>query len=342
MAKRWQCTVCGYIHDGDAPPEFCPICGADRSQFVLLGENKGGLLREMIEVFRLHRVLAHFPNGLVPTAALLLLLHIATGWPGLEAGAFWLLAVVVGAAPVTAASGLFAWKKQFGGQRAPIFVRKIALALALLALGVLVVALRHGQPELLATPGWARWAYLLALAGMFGCVVLLGHYGGMLASRAVKDGDATGPLLPLDRGQRWTRDLVTQAPDAILIADATGIIRLWNRGAERIFGLAAEQAIGQSLNLIIPENLRQRHWEGWNKVMQSGISRYGDNELLRVPAIRADGQRISAEFSIVMLRDAAGQIDGIAAILRDVTAQWTREKALKNEVASLRDNLTKD
>jgi len=333
MPKRWRCTVCGYIHEDDAPPERCPICGADKSQFVLVGNERTGLLREMIEVFRLHRVMAHFPNGLIPTPALLLLLHWATGWTGLESGAFWLLAVVMLAAPVTAASGLYAWKKQFGGQRAPIFLRKIGLATTLLILCGLALYLRHGQPELLATPGWPRWTYLLLLAGMLGCVVLLGHYGGMLTSRAVKKGDTHGSLLPPDRAQRWTRDLVEQAPDAILIADATGTIRLWNRGAERIFGLSAAQATGQSLNLIIPENLRQRHWEGWDKVMKSGISRYGDNELLRVPAIRADGQRISAEFSIVMLKDAVGNIDGIAAILRDVTAQWEREKALKAEVA---------
>lgn len=328
MPKRWQCTICGYIHEGDTPPEFCPVCGADRAQFILLSEERQNLLREMIEVFRLHPVMAHFPNGLVPTAVLLVLLYLTFRWPGLEAGAFWLLAVVVAAAPVTAGSGIYEWRKQFGGQRAPIFLRKIGLALTLLFFGALALSLRHGQPELLTTPGWQRWAYMALLAGMLCCVTLLGHYGAMLASRAVKDLPAASDgSRPIDRDQRWRQALVETAADAILVADTTGTIRLWNRGAERIFGVTADQAIGQSLNLIIPEKLRQRHWEGWAKVMKTGVSRYGDSELLKVPALRADGERISVEFSIAMLKNERGEIDGIAAILRDVTAQWQREKA---------------
>jgi len=339
MAKRWQCTICGYIHEGDIPPETCPVCGADSSQFILLSEPRQNLLQEMVAVFRLHPVMAHFPNGLIPTTMLLVLLYLFFRWPGLETGAFWLLTVATLAVPVTAASGLFEWRKQFGGQRAPIFFRKIGLALTLLLLGALALYLRHGQPELLTAPGRGRWVYLALLAGMLGCATLLGHYGAMLASRAVKDLPvAPESPRPPDREQRWRQMLVDTAADAILVADASGTIRLWNSGAERIFGVTAEQAIGQSLNLIIPEKLRQRHWEGWGKVMESGVSRYGESELLRVPALRAGGQRISVEFSIVMLKDERGEIDGVAAILRDVTAQWELEKSLRTELEAYRDN----
>ncbi len=107
---------------------------------------------------------------------------------------------------------------------------------------------------------------------------------------------------------RWFEEIVTQAPDAILAADTTGVIRLWNLGAEHIFGVPTKQAIGQSLNLIIPEHLRERHWAGWADVMQTGKSRYGEDEMLRVPAIREDGSRFSAEFLIVTLKEETGDI----------------------------------
>ena len=130
------------------------------------------------------------------------------------------------------------------------------------------------------------------------------------------------------------RAIVEGAEDAIVFADREGIIRLWNRGAEAIFGFSSEEALGQTLDIIIPERLRERHWEGYRKVMASGSSGYG-RELLAVPAMRRDGVRISVEFSLVLLRDAAGRLLGSAAILRDVTARWQREKALKERLAAL-------
>lgn len=130
------------------------------------------------------------------------------------------------------------------------------------------------------------------------------------------------------------RVIVEQAPDAILFADSGGIIRLWNQGAERIFGVSAANAIGRSLDFIIPEKLRQRHWDGWHKVVQTGESRYSTG-LLRVPALRHDGAQFSSEFSIVMIKDRHGKVQGFAAILRDVTAQWEQERALKAQLQAL-------
>jgi len=132
--------------------------------------------------------------------------------------------------------------------------------------------------------------------------------------------------------------ILEQAPDAILYADRQGIIRLWNRGAELVFGHSTQEAIGQSLDLIIPERLRGRHWEGYFKVMETGVSRYG-TELLTVPALHRDGRQLSCAFSIVMLKDEQGIPLGVASIMRDGTAAFEREKALKAKVAELEAKL---
>lgn len=128
--------------------------------------------------------------------------------------------------------------------------------------------------------------------------------------------------------------IVRDAADAMVYADADGAIRFWNAGAERIFGYAATEAVGQSLDLIIPEKLRGRHWEGFRQVMQSGKSRYGAGDLLAVPAQRKDGARISVEFTIVPIRDAGGRMLGLAAILRDVTQRFNEMKTLREQLAA--------
>lgn len=135
--------------------------------------------------------------------------------------------------------------------------------------------------------------------------------------------------------QEWLANaILTVSSDAIMFADREGIIRLWNSGAEKMFGFTAEEAVGQSLDLIIPENLRGRHWDGYARVMQSGKSRYSA-DLLSAPALRKDGTCLSTEFSMVMVRDEAGEMLGIAAIIRDVSARWQREKELKEKIRSL-------
>ena len=127
--------------------------------------------------------------------------------------------------------------------------------------------------------------------------------------------------------------LVRDAPDAIVYADAHGVIRFWNRGAERIFGFAEAEAIGQTLDLIIPESLRARHWQGYAATMETGSTRYGAGETLAVPAMRKDGRRISIEFTILPFRDTAGRMQGIAAVLRDVTARFEEMRALRRRLA---------
>jgi PAS domain S-box-containing protein len=125
------------------------------------------------------------------------------------------------------------------------------------------------------------------------------------------------------------------SPDAILISDRAGKIRYWNPAAERIFGFPASEALGVSMDIIIPERLRGRHWDGWDTVMRTGVTRYGDGQLLAVPALHKDGRQLSIEFSIHLLKEASGQIEWVVAIFRDVTERFAREKALRAQLKAL-------
>ncbi len=129
--------------------------------------------------------------------------------------------------------------------------------------------------------------------------------------------------------QQFAVTLVNATSDAVVYADAEGQIRFWNAGAQRMFGYTADEALGQSLDIIIPASLRSRHWEGYTKTMRTGATRYGAGDILAVPAARKDGSRISIEFTITPFRDASGAILGIAAIMRDVTARFEEMKALR-------------
>lgn len=131
------------------------------------------------------------------------------------------------------------------------------------------------------------------------------------------------------------RKIVEDAADAILSCDTDGVIRLWNSGAERVFGFSAAEAIGKSLDIIVPERLRGRHWDGWNSALAAGKSRYGAGELLAVPAARKDGSTISIEFTIVMVHDSGGAVSAVAAIVRDVSVRWKKEKELRARLKEL-------
>jgi PAS domain S-box-containing protein len=132
---------------------------------------------------------------------------------------------------------------------------------------------------------------------------------------------------------RFCERFVRDAPDAIIYADEQGLIQFWNRSAERIFGFPEAEALGQTLDIIIPESLRGRHWQGYRATMQTGNTRYGVGETLAVPAMRKNGQRMSIEFTILPFRDDAGRMVGIAAILRDVTARFEETRALRRRLA---------
>ena len=128
--------------------------------------------------------------------------------------------------------------------------------------------------------------------------------------------------------------LVSAIGDAVVVADPEGAITVWNPAAERIFGFAAAEALGRTLDLITPDRHRRRHWDGYAKTMQTGITRYGA-ETLRVPAIHKDGRQLSIAFTVGMVRDASERITGIVAVIRDETERWTGEKQLRQRVAEL-------
>ena len=132
--------------------------------------------------------------------------------------------------------------------------------------------------------------------------------------------------------------LVAAVGDAIIASDAGGAITLWNPGAERMFGYSEAEAIGKSLDLITPERLRKRHWDGYDKSMATGTTKYG-NDLLRVPATHKDGRAMSIAFTVAMLFGADKKVSAVVAIIRDETTRFNDERALKKRVAELEAQL---
>jgi PAS domain S-box-containing protein len=128
--------------------------------------------------------------------------------------------------------------------------------------------------------------------------------------------------------------LIAGAGDAIIVSDAQGSITLWNPAAERVFGFSEAEALGQSLDLIIPLRQRQRHWDGYQKTMETGITKYGA-DVLRVPALHKDGRTLSIAFTVSMLSSADGRVTGIAAIVRDETSRFAAERELRKRLTEL-------
>jgi PAS domain S-box-containing protein len=128
--------------------------------------------------------------------------------------------------------------------------------------------------------------------------------------------------------------LVSVIGDAIIISDASGSITLWNPAAERMFGFTQSEALGQSLDLIIPQRLRERHWDGYHKTMATGQTRYG-NEVLRVPAVHKDGRSLSIAFTVALLHSPQHAVTGIVAVIRDETSRFNEERNLRKRLAEL-------
>jgi PAS domain S-box-containing protein len=130
------------------------------------------------------------------------------------------------------------------------------------------------------------------------------------------------------------RSLLEAMGDAVVAADPEGRIILWNGAAERMFGYSQGEALGRLLDLIIPERFRERHWQGYREVMQSGKTRYGV-DVLRVPALRKDGRPLSIAFTVGLVFSADGPVKAIVAVMRDDTARWNEERALRKRLAEL-------
>jgi PAS domain S-box-containing protein len=129
-------------------------------------------------------------------------------------------------------------------------------------------------------------------------------------------------------------ELVRAVGDAIIVAGSDGAIVLWNPAAERMFGYSQSEALGRSLDLIIPERLRNRHWEGYRETMRTGHTRYG-SDVLRVPALHKDGRSLSIAFTVALLGPAGEAPHAIAAVVRDETDRWNEERALRKRLGEL-------
>ena len=134
------------------------------------------------------------------------------------------------------------------------------------------------------------------------------------------------------------REIVENSQDAIVLTNADGVIQIWNLGANKMFGYSPEEAVGQTLDIIIPHRFRDSHWDGFNNTMATGHSKY-EEDMLSVPAIKKDGSRISIEFTIVMSKDDQGIPTGISAIIRDVSERRQQDKQMKDRVAELEERL---
>lgn len=128
--------------------------------------------------------------------------------------------------------------------------------------------------------------------------------------------------------------LVDRMADAVVVAAPDGVITYWNAAAERMFGWSASDAVGKSLDLIIPVKQRHAHWDGYDRVMRTGETKYG-TQLLRVPALHADGSRRSIAFTVSLLTDDAGAVTGIAAVIRDETDRWAEEQELRRRLRAV-------
>jgi PAS domain S-box-containing protein len=132
--------------------------------------------------------------------------------------------------------------------------------------------------------------------------------------------------------------LINAMGDGVMVCDAQGAITLWNPACERMFGHTEAEVLGKSMDMIIPERLRKRHWEGYDKTMATGITKYG-HDVLRVPAVDKQGNSLSIAFTVAMLYAPDGKVSAIASIIRDETSRFNDERALKKRVADLEAQL---
>jgi PAS domain S-box-containing protein len=132
--------------------------------------------------------------------------------------------------------------------------------------------------------------------------------------------------------------LVASVGDGVMAADAKGLITLWNPACERMFGFTEADALGKSLDLIIPQRQQKPHWDGYHKTMATGITKYG-NDVLRVPAVHKDGHTLSIAFTVSMLHTAEGAVSAIVAVIRDESVKFAEERSLRKRLMELETQL---
>jgi PAS domain S-box-containing protein len=134
------------------------------------------------------------------------------------------------------------------------------------------------------------------------------------------------------------QSLVGAMGDAVVVCDTEGRVVIWNPGAERIFGWTAAEAMGQRMDMIVPERLRNRHWEGYDKSMATGKTKYA-HDLLRVPAVDKAGRSLSIAFTVFMLFGADGKVTACGSVIRDETDRFAEDRALRKRISELEAQL---
>lgn len=150
-------------------------------------------------------------------------------------------------------------------------------------------------------------------------------YGHPVAENA----QAERPDEPVDAAR-----LLDQAPDAVIYADHTGVIRYWNPAAERVFGYQPAQAVGRSLDLIVPQEFRDAHWAGYQRAVAAGATKYV-GRALTTRALRADGSSTYVDLAFEIVHDSDGAVTGVMATARDVTERFTAERAMRRRLREL-------
>jgi PAS domain S-box-containing protein len=130
------------------------------------------------------------------------------------------------------------------------------------------------------------------------------------------------------------KSIVDQAPEAIVFADTGGVIRVWNAGAQALFGFDRAEAVGNSLDLIIPERFRRAHWDAFDKAIANGHTRLGSQDRT-TRSLHKDGRKLYVDLSFGLVADAAGTVIGALAVGRDGTGRYLEERALREKLATL-------
>jgi len=196
-ARKWECTVCGYIHEGDEPPKECPVCGAGPEYFKEIVEKEPktlteaalapegektksapGFLRRQVTKHHLHPIAVHTPNGVLPMALVFLAGAVFFSWTGLEAAAFFSLIFVLATMPFVLATGFIAWQDLYKGTVTKIFAVKIAASMIVCTALVALVVWRLVDPAVASSEG--RWVYLTICFISVAAAGIAGHLGGKL------------------------------------------------------------------------------------------------------------------------------------------------------------------
>ncbi len=210
--KKWRCTVCGYIHEGEEPPEICPVCGADRSKFVEIVDEEnddkkskidplepetettvsdapGTTLDSLSKYDRLyqlmvkqhvHPISVHIPNGVLPVSVLFILLAVVFKFTGLSQAAFYNLICVVFAMPVVLFSGVIVWQKKYNGVMTKLFLTKMICGGVVSLTSMILVIWSIVDPGVLTLTSAHLVAFLFVGMVMLGAAVTAGFLGGKL------------------------------------------------------------------------------------------------------------------------------------------------------------------